>query len=190
MIAKATILGGALALSLAGNVFFAGLYVGHRTPPPFLAHHDAPRPPGPRGVAHALEESLSPGDAKLFHDTMEKDLPTTDKDVEPSFAAMETLLKAPDFDPEGFQAAMQRIHDQHTAMDTAFVKAVSEAAAKISPEGRVKLAEVIARSPRGPVPGGPVPGGPVPGGPVPGGPPPPGEGPRFDHPHGPPPPPQ
>jgi uncharacterized membrane protein len=140
-------LGAGLAVSLAANCFLGGLAAGHREPPPFL---EGPGAPGPHGMPHilaGLDETLSSDDARVFDRDMEAMPPPDIDDFRQSTEAVTASLKAKIFDPAAFQAALQHIHDRHTAMDKSFVEALTRAASDISPLGRAKLADILARAP-------------------------------------------
>jgi uncharacterized membrane protein len=137
---------GFAGLSLAANLFLAGMMLGQVRPMPML-DHDRGGHPGPMGMMEDMENALPPADAAVFHRVMSKGMPPRPAEPPQDLQAVQRALTAPQFDAEAFHRALQRVHDDHNAMDVQFVQALTEAVSQISPEGRVKLAAALARGP-------------------------------------------
>lgn len=148
----------ALMLSLAVNMFFAGLavsHVGRRPPPPH-------GPPGPEGFILRLAETLPPDDAALLHRALDANRPTirAEHEVRESFPQrLRIALLAEPFDPKALIAVFEDTDRQEHALRQRVQASLAEAAAAMSPEGRRRMAEF--RPPRHGPPGPPP--GPPPG---------------------------
>lgn len=169
----------ALLGSVGLNLFLLGMLVpdwlGLNRPPP-----GGPGGPGmiaamsgPARDMMLLRQSLNelpPADADILRDVLEKGgnrFRLAGLEVRGQFETMLELVKANPFDPPALQAAFEQLSAKRDAFDRARVAEVVEALAKMSPEGRRKLAE--SRFSRRLVEGGGAEGGPGDGmGPHPG----------------------
>jgi uncharacterized membrane protein len=133
--------------SLAANIFLAGIMIGQMHFMPLGNYGPHGMPLGPPGMLGDMEQSLGPADAKIFHETIMKNLPPPPDDFRKDLDAVQKILTSADFDTEAFRQALQHIHDQHTQMDTVFVQALTKAVSQVSPEGRARLAEALAHYP-------------------------------------------
>jgi uncharacterized membrane protein len=125
-----------LAASVALNVFFVVVAFRHR---PFMH----PRPPEMHAVASALIGNLSADDAAI----VEKSFAAHKAELEQAMGdnqafedQVRAALTAAPFDAAALKAAFDKVHDLHVVMDNAMAASFVDAAAKMSPEGRAKLA--------------------------------------------------
>jgi uncharacterized membrane protein len=160
-----------LPVSLAVNLFFAIVAIRHQ---PFLHPH----PPGPRDVVGFLKANLSPADAAIMQQSFASHaaaLAEVERGNQQFQDKVRSALTATPFDPEQLRGALADGRALHKAMEDSMAGAFVDAASKISPEGRAKLA--ASQAPGGFRRHGPPPDGfrgpPPPDGEPPPGPPPP-----------------
>lgn len=126
--------------SLALNMLAGGFVVAHSF-----------RPPPPPGPEHMLErlvdevsEELSPGDAAILRKALD--------DARPLFVRirvgreefaprLRTELMAEPFDPKRLTALFENIHANDAALRSEFEARVADTLSRLSPEGRLRLAE-------------------------------------------------
>lgn len=172
----------ALAGSVALNLFLAGALL-----PPLLF---GPKPPhfrpDPEAMAQRISRGLPPADAAVLQTVLRprdgfRDL---EKLMEANIRATGAALTAEPFDPAALRAALDRGTQERVRFEQRQHESMVEAAAKLSPEGRRRLAELPfllgpRRSPpppdntggvEAPPPGRPEPAGVAPGAPDPHGP--------------------
>lgn len=154
----------ALMLSLAVNMFFAGLVVSHIGRPPPPPHG----PPGPEGFLQRMADTLPDADAAILRRAIDSSRPNMQAEHEEREAFLQKIragLLAQPFDPKALLAVFEeRFEDADTrehAMRQRVIVALVDAAAAMSQEGRRRMAEF--RPPRPPGPGGPPFGPPGPG---------------------------
>jgi hypothetical protein len=137
----------ALAVSLGLNIFGLGVITGHHFGASgFIPGHEMPPSPmgAPQEMLAHMERVLPPGDVLPFDEQMRANLLfPNDKNMASSFKAIRDALAAPNFSPDAFRQALQHVHDQREDMDKHFVEAFVKAVSKISPEGRLKLADAL-----------------------------------------------
>lgn len=128
--------------SLALNMLAGGFVVAHAFRPP---------PPPPSGPEHLVERfvddvspRLSPADAAILRKAMD--------DARPLFVRMHIsreefaprlrmALMAQPFDPAGLKALFGSIHASDAALRSEFETHVVDTLSRLSPEGRLRLAE-------------------------------------------------
>jgi len=126
-----------LPLSLAINVFLGAVIATHLGPPRFRP----PAPPNPAEMADRMAESLSPADALALRQAFAKVAPPSALGDPGAFhARLRAALDAPSFDTEALQRDFAEMSKAHAVFDEQMAAAIIEAAAKMSPEGRRKLA--------------------------------------------------
>ena len=126
-----------LPLSLALNVFLGALIVTHFGPP----HFRPPPPPNPAEMADRMAESLSPADAQVLRQAFAKVAPPSALGDPGAFhTRLRAALEAPSFDAEALRRDFAGMSEAHAVFDEQMAAAIIEAAAKMSPEGRRKLA--------------------------------------------------
>ena len=153
-------------VSLAVNLFFAGLLIGG---PAFkdggrdVGHRGGPMPgllPNPR----VFVEALGPMEGRRFQRELRQQVP----DLRSKFLAMRAkhrnvvaAMRADPFDPEALTAALAEIRDQQRDLASSLQDPIADLLADLTPEQRQKLADAFERmagrhGPRG----GPRPMGP------------------------------
>lgn len=145
----------ALMLSMAVNMFFAGLAVSHIGRPPPPPHG----PPGPEGFFQRLAETLPAEDAAILRQAIDANRSTmqAEHEVRESFPQrIRTALLTQPFDPKALMAVFEETDGRERALRQRVVSALVDAAAAMSPEGRRRMAEF--RPPHPPGPPGPPPG--------------------------------
>jgi len=126
-----------LPISLAINVFLLALVLTHFGPPPF----QPPPPPNPADMAARMAESLPPADALVLRQAFATVAPPAPiGDPRAFHDRLRAALDAPSFDAAALRQALAEMSKAHAAFDDAMAAAIIEAAAKMSPEGRRKLA--------------------------------------------------
>jgi len=129
-----------LPVSLAINVFLGAAVVTH-----FLHHRPLhpPGPPDPVEMAEHMAESLPPADALVLRQAFAARAPTM-REILLGDAAfhsrLRTVLEAPEFDAAAMRATLADADKVHVAFGEAMGAAMIDAAGKMSPEGRRKLA--------------------------------------------------
>ena len=129
-----------LVLSLALNLFLGGVMVAwHMRPPP-------PRPPGPwfERMIHGMSGELSPADRDILQTSYQArrpDLDRMDKEVQAARERVGAAMRAQPYDPATLEQAMAEARDAREPVVESVEQAVAEAAAKMSPEGRMKLSD-------------------------------------------------
>ncbi len=143
----------ALLGSVGLNLFLLGMLV-----PDWLGHSRQPAAgpggpaitgamPGPARDLMLFRQSLNdlpPADADILRDLLEKGggrFRMAGPEVRGQFETMLDLMKADPFDAPALLAAFEQLSAKRDALDRARVAEVVEALAKMSPEGRHKLAE-------------------------------------------------
>lgn len=128
-----------LSASLAVNVFLAIVAVmGLQFPPP------PPGPPNPMVFAERMAEILPAADAAILRQSFADHAGKLERTKEMSQDVRERVadvLRAPDFDPEALKTAFAAGRAAREVQDGAFAAAMAEAAARMSAEGRRKLAD-------------------------------------------------
>ena len=127
--------------SLALNMLAGGFVVAHSFRPP-------PPPPGPEHMlerlVHEVSDRLSPADAAILRKALD--------DARPLFVRirvgreeftprLRTELMAEPFDPKRLTALFENIHANDAALRREFEARVADTLSRLSPEGRLRLAE-------------------------------------------------
>ena len=135
--------GVALWVSLASNLFFAGLIGSH------LLSHRPPQRPGLDGFIGRLTQSLPPADAQRFHEVLDRERPW----YEQAHAAMEQargrLAGAISHEPYDEGQVRERLQEWRARWSEGsdrFGDSLLVAIRTLSPEGRQKLATALAES--------------------------------------------
>lgn len=129
-----------LVLSLALNLFLGGVMVAwHMRPPP-------PPPQGPwfERMIQRMSTDLPPADRDVLqaaYQTRKGELDRMDKDVQAARERVGAAMRAQPYDPAALDKAMADARDAREPVLESVEQAVAEAAAKMSPEGRMKLAD-------------------------------------------------
>lgn len=129
-----------LAVSVALNLFLAGMMIAwHMRPPP-------PPPPGPwfERMIQRMSADLPPADQAILRSSYEarrQELDRMDKEVQAAREKVSAAMRAQPYDPAALEAAMAAARDVREPVIETVEQAVAEAAAKMSPEGRTKLAD-------------------------------------------------
>jgi len=129
-----------LVVSIALNLFLGGMMIAwHMRPPP-------PPPPGPwfERMIQRMSMDLAPADRDLLQASYQAhrpDLDRMDKEVVAAREQVGAAMRAEPFDPAALEQAMANARDAREPVVEAVEQAVAEAAAKMSPEGRKKLAD-------------------------------------------------
>ena len=129
-----------LALSLALNLFLAGTMVAwHMRPPP-------PPPPGPwfERMIQRMSGDLSPADRDILqasYQSRKGELDRMDREVQAARERVGAAMRAQPYDPAALEQAMAEARDVREPVVEIVEQAIVEAAAKMSPEGRMKLAD-------------------------------------------------
>lgn len=127
-----------LVVSLALNLFLAGMMVAwHMRPPP---------PPGPwfERMIQRMSGDLAPADRDILqaaYQARRPELDRMDKDVQAARERVGAAMRAQPYDPAALEKAMADARDAREPVVETVEQAVAEAAAKMSPEGRMKLAD-------------------------------------------------
>ncbi|HLN24258.1 MAG TPA: periplasmic heavy metal sensor [Patescibacteria group bacterium] len=134
-----------LPISLALNAFLVGVVIGRFDHRPF-------GPPPPKEMAERMADGLPAADAALLRQAFAAhsgQFDLADQAMHGFPERIRQVLDAADYDPKALQEVLMEGHAAHDARDEAMSLALLDAAAKMSAEGRRKLA--IGRPP----PGGP-----------------------------------
>lgn len=129
-----------LILSLALNLFLGGMMIAwHMRPPP-------PPPPGPwfERMIQRMSKDLSPADRDILqasYQARRPELDRMDKEVQAARERVGAAMRAQPYDPVALEQAMAQARDAREPVVESVEQAVAEAAAKMSPEGRMKLAD-------------------------------------------------
>lgn len=129
-----------LAVSVALNLFLAGMMIAwHMRPPP-------PPPPGPwfERMIQRMSADLPPADRAILQSSYEarrQELDRMDKEVQAAREKVSAAMRAQPYDPAALEAAMAAARDVREPVIETVEQAVAEAATKMSPEGRAKLAD-------------------------------------------------
>jgi len=129
-----------LALSLALNLFLAGTMIAwHMRPPP-------PPPPGPwfERMIQRMSAGLPQADREILqtaYQARKGELERMDKDVQAARERVGAAMRAQPYDPAVLEQAMAQARDVREPVVESVEQAVAEAAAKMTPEGRMKLAD-------------------------------------------------
>ena len=129
-----------LVLSLALNLFLGGMMIAwHMRPPP-------PRPPGPwfERMIQGMSSELPTADRELLqasYQARKPELERMDKDVQAARERVGAAMRAQPYDPAALEQAMANARDAREPVVETVEQAVAEAAARMSPEGRMKLAD-------------------------------------------------
>lgn len=146
----AATLGVLLFLSLAGNVFQAGYFLGQR------ASDTAPEQPAPDNDKRkawqkrddALRQKLSPEDLKIFEEARESNRPRIEALKAELEKARENVMAAQTADPFN-QQALDAAVEEEVEKKTVFLQAIREMRkdifTKLSPEGRKEMRKLHAR---------------------------------------------
>ncbi len=131
--------------SLCLNVFGIALLA-----VPMFAHmaHRPPGPPGFDGFVARMARDLPPADAETLRTEMARERPWYEMGRDSLDESREALARAVSRDPfdqaethSALQALQDRMRDSATRFDDSLVVAMT----KLSPEGRVRLAETLRR---------------------------------------------
>lgn len=129
-----------LVVSLALNLFLAGVMVAwHMRPPP-------PPPPGPwfDRMIQRMAADLPPADRDILqsaYQVRKGELDRMDKDVQAARERVSAAMRAQPYDPAALEQAMAAARDAREPAVETVEQAVADAAARMSPEGRIKLAD-------------------------------------------------
>jgi uncharacterized membrane protein len=144
-----------LPASLVLNVFLIFLCVAAILLPRLRPPHDAH--PHPGSILEDLTRNLSPADAQILRDTMSDSLQQMDQ-AHRAHATLpqrlQDILRREPFDKAAFKEQLVQTRQAEKAADAALDDALPNAIAKISADGRRKLAEWM---PLHPPPGPPPP---------------------------------
>jgi uncharacterized membrane protein len=129
-----------LAISLALNLFLAGM---------MIAWHMRPPPPPPQGpwferMIQRMSTDLPSADRDLLqasYQARKGELDRMDKDVQAARERVAAAMRAQPYDPAALEQAMAEARDVREPVVETVEQAVAEAAAKMSPEGRMKLSD-------------------------------------------------
>jgi uncharacterized membrane protein len=133
-----------LPISLAINVFFFVVAVRHR---PFMHPH----PPNAHDIVNYLKANLPAADQVIMEKSFAEHFNalTDARRINPDFANhIRAALIAQPFDVEALKKVLSEGRSQKLTMENALEAAFLEAATKISPEGRAKLADRALDHPR------------------------------------------
>lgn len=128
-----------LPVSLSLNVFLAVAMAVHLTSRPGFGP-----PPRPDRIAEDIAATLSPADGDILRQVFASHAPQLASGPE-SFHALHDgirrVMAAPTFDAEALRAVFAEGRRGRLAMDDAIEASLTEAATRLSPEGRRKLGE-------------------------------------------------
>ena len=140
-----TVLGTALLVSLALNLFFGGVLVGHR-----FGQGGGGLPDGPINPANLklrmerVFRALPEGDAKMMRGLFEAergDLAQRFQALQESRRAIGAALKAAPFDPAAFTAAYEAMQARSQELQAAIHGVIKAAIPQLSAEGRRVILE-------------------------------------------------
>jgi len=134
-----------LPLSLALNLFFVIVAARHYP-------WGRPRMMAPHEVMLNLKANLSPEDAAILQQSFAAHQAEIEHGTQHFPDRIRAALAAEPFDPEALRAALDDGRALHQKMEESMASALVDAASKISPEGRVKLAAGGFRHHMGPPP--------------------------------------
>lgn len=140
------ILRGLLAGSLLLNAFLLGIWVARPFHP-----NGPPPPPPPAHLAEHITKGMPAADAVIFRQALAPHLAKLDADYLTMLTVpprIQAALAAPQFDPQAMTAALADMRRVREGFEDAMTQASLDAAARMSPEGRMKLWH-----PPGPPPG-------------------------------------
>jgi uncharacterized membrane protein len=138
-----TVLGAALVVSLALNLFFGGVIAGHR----FAPRGDADGQAAPGNVKVRIERllrALPDSDAKVVRDmfeTQRADITQRFQALQDSRKAIGAALKAERFDPTAFTAAYETMQARSQELQAAIHGVIKAAIPQLSAEGRAVILE-------------------------------------------------
>jgi uncharacterized membrane protein len=138
-----TILGAALVVSLALNVFFGGVIVGHRV----AGRGDFDWQMTPAKLRLGLERvlrALPDNDAKVLRDGFDAqraDLTQSFQALQDARKGIGAALKAKPFDPAAFTAAYEAMQARSRELQEALHGVIKAAIPQLSDEGRAVIAE-------------------------------------------------
>ncbi|MHB1218237.1 MAG: periplasmic heavy metal sensor [Alphaproteobacteria bacterium] len=126
-----------LAVSLALNLFLAGM---------MIAWHMRPPPPGPwfERMIQRMSADLPPADREILrasYQARQGELDRMDKEARAAREKVSAAMRAQPYDPAALDQAMAAAREVREPVVKTVEQAVAEAAAKMSPEGRMKLAD-------------------------------------------------
>ena len=132
--------------SLCLNVFGVALL----SVPLFLRppHHPPAGPPNFDGVVARMARDLAPEDAEVLRTEMGRERPWYEigrERVDEQRDALATTVAREPFDQAATHAALQSMQDRMRESATRFDDSLVMAVAKLSPTGRVRLAETLRR---------------------------------------------
>ena len=136
-----TVLGAALVMSLALNLFFGGVIVGHRV------GQDGGLLDGQMNPKLRMERVLSTlpkNDAKLVRGLFEAqhdDIAQRFRALQESRKAIGAVLRGRPFDPAAFAAAYEAMQARSQEMQAAIQGVIKTAIPQLSAEGRAAIAE-------------------------------------------------
>lgn len=127
-----------LAVSIALNLFLAGMMIAWQMRP-------SP-PPGPwfERMIQRMSADLPPADRDILlssYETRRQELDRMDKEAQAAREKVRAAMRAQPYDPAALEAAMAAARDVREPVIKTVEQAIVEAAAKMSPEGRTKLAD-------------------------------------------------
>ncbi len=132
-----------LWLSLGLNVFAAALLAA-----PMLHPRPTPGPPSFNRAVARMSHDLPPDDAQVFREAMTREQPWYELGRQRLDEAREqvakTVVQEP-FDPAATQLALQGMQDRMREGAARFDESLVLALSRLSPEGRVRLAESLRR---------------------------------------------
>jgi len=138
-----TILGAALVVSLALNLFFGGVIVGHRFGPRGGFDWQL-TPAGLRLGMERVLRALPDNDAKLVRGLFEAqraDITQRFQALQDARKAVGAALKAEPFDPAAFTAAYEAMQARSQELQAAVHGVIKAAIPQLSAEGRAAIAE-------------------------------------------------
>ncbi|MGI4950488.1 MAG: periplasmic heavy metal sensor [Janthinobacterium lividum] len=132
-----------LWLSLGANLFLAALAAA-----PHLMPHRTMGPPGFDGVVERMARNLPGADADLFRRAMDRERPWYDmsrRRLDEARAEIGRSIAQEPYDPSATRAAMTEMQNRLRESSTRFDESLVSALDGLSPEGRARLAQDMAR---------------------------------------------
>lgn len=129
-----------LAVSVALNLFLAGV---------MIAWHLRSPPPPPQGpwfdrMVQRMSTNLPAPDREILlssYQARRSELARLDKEVQASREKVSAAMRSEPYDPAALEQAMAASREVREPVVATVEQAVAEAAARMSPEGRAKLAD-------------------------------------------------
>lgn len=140
------ILGAALFLSLAGNLFMGGIMLGHSYAPPEQHDQDAARHAEWQKRDEELRRQLSEPDRKVLKQAMQEHRPQFQamrQELEQARQKVEEAQSAQPFDQQALDAALHDEAEKKSQLVQMMHKTKDEIAQQLSPEGREIFSKVM-----------------------------------------------